>query len=80
MSVVKDMTKSAKLLLVGAFCISDGYEYLQKYIFHSFLIVLMIDLQQFFSMLLVGMVYDFKNNLDMVWKKKDVCFARSVTK
>ena len=74
------MTKSAKLLLVGAFCISDGYEYLQKYIFHSFLIVLMIDLQQFFSILLVGMVYDFKNNLDMVWKKKDVCFTRSVTK
>ena len=48
MSVVKDMTKSAKLLLVGAFCISDGYEYLQKYIFHGFLIVLMIDLQHVF--------------------------------
>ena len=48
MSVVKDMIKSAKLLLVGAFCISDGYEYLQKYIFHGFLIVLMIDLQHVF--------------------------------
>ena len=42
------MIKSAKLLLVGAFCISDGYEYLQKYIFHGFLIVLMIDLQHVF--------------------------------
>ena len=40
----------------------------------------MIDLQQIFSMLLVGMVHDFKNNLDMAWKKKDVCFARTVTK
>ena len=59
------MIKSANLLLVGAFCISDGYEYLQKYIFHGFLIVLMIDLQQIFSMLLVEMVHDFKNNLDM---------------
>ena len=48
MSVVKDMIKSAKLLLVRAFCISDGYEYLQKYIFHGFLIVLMIDLQHVF--------------------------------
>ena len=42
------MIKSAKLLLVRAFCISDGYEYLQKYIFHGFLIVLMIDLQHVF--------------------------------
>ena len=59
------MTKSEKLLLVGAFCISDGYEHLEKYIFHGFLIVLMIDLQNFFSILLVGMVHSFKNNLDM---------------
>ena len=59
------MIKSAKLLLVGAFCISDGYEYLQKYIFHGFLIVLMIDLQQIFSILLVGMIHDFKNDLGM---------------
>ena len=59
------MTKSAKLLLVGAFCISDGYEYLQKNIFHGFLIVFMIDLQQIFSILLVGMIQNFKNNLDM---------------
>ena len=50
------MIESAELLLVGTFCISDGYEYLQKYIFHSFLIVLMVDLQQIFSILLVGMV------------------------
>ena len=59
------MTKSAKLLLVGAFCISDGYEYLKKYIFHGFLIVFMIDLQQIFSILLVGMIQNFKNNLDI---------------
>ena len=59
------MIKSAKLLLVRAFCISDGYEYLQKYIFHGFLIVLMIDLQQIFSILLVGMIHDFKNDLSM---------------
>ena len=65
MSVVKDMIKSANLLLVGAFCISDGYEYLQKYIFHGFLIVLMIDLLHVFSILLVRMVHDFKNSLDM---------------
>ena len=50
---------------------------LVKYIFHGFLIVLMIDLQQIFSILLA---HDFKNNLDTAWKKKDVCFARSVTK
>ena len=80
MSVVKDTTKSEKLILVGAFCISDGYEYLSKYIIHGFLIVLMVDLQQMFSILLVGMVHDFKNNLHMAWKKKDVCFTRSVTK
>ena len=48
--------------------------------FHGFLIVLMIDLQQIFSILLVGMVHDFENNLDMASKKKEVCFARSVTK
>ena len=66
MSVVKGMAKSAELLLVGAFYIANGYEYLQKYILHGFLIVLMIDLQQIFLILLVGMVHDFKNNLDMV--------------
>ena len=48
--------------------------------FHGFLIVLMIDLLQIFSILLVGMVHDFENNLDMASKKKEVCFARSVTK
>ena len=40
----------------------------------------MIDLQQIFSMLLVGMAHDFENNLDMAWKKKDSRFARSATK
>ena len=47
------MTKTAKLLLVGAFCISDSYEYLQKCIFHGFLIVLIIDLQQIFLNIIV---------------------------
>ena len=74
------MTKSIKLLLVGAFCISDSYEYLWKYIFHGFLIVLMIDLLQMFLILLVGMVHDFKNNVDMASRKKDAYFVSSVTK
>ena len=36
----------------------------------------MKDLQQFFSILLVEIVHDFKNNSYMAWKKKDVCFAK----
>ena len=71
------MTINAALLFAGAFYLSNSYEYFHKYIFNRFLIVFMTDCKALLWILLVGMVYDFNNNLEMAWKKEKVCFVRN---